>query len=71
MAFSKGFSLVFSLFAFLPAFACENRVFSLSVQDYAISADMILNEFSTACVFSVIYDEAEIKERLEKKNIKA
>lgn len=50
-----------------PLFACENRVFNLSVQDYSISAHTILNEFSNACAFSVIWDEAEVESRLAQK----
>ena len=59
--------LALLLLGIIPTFACENRVFNLSVQDYSISANAILKEFSTACAFSVIWDEAEVESRLAQK----
>lgn len=52
------------LFFFTPLFACQNRLFNLSLQDYPIRVGEILNEFSRECHFSVVWDEAEIESRL-------
>lgn len=52
------------LFFSVPLFACQNRLFNLSLQDYPIQVGEVLNEFSRECHFSVVWDEAEIESRL-------
>lgn len=47
--------------------ACKNRVFNLSVQEYAVSVQEILSEFSGVCHFSVVWNEAEVESRLNQK----
>lgn len=62
MRFFKLSLMIFFFFA--PLFACQNRLFNLSLQDYPIRVGEILNEFSRECHFSVVWDEAEIESRL-------
>lgn len=57
------FSLLF-LLLFAPLFACQNRLFNLSLQDYPIKIGEVLNEFSSECHFSVVWDEIAIESRL-------
>lgn len=62
----NAFILIFIL-STLFSFACKNQTFDVMLQDYPISVSEILEEFSKACYFSVIYDDSTIKERLDKK----
>ncbi|TLD82898.1 pilus (MSHA type) biogenesis protein MshL [Helicobacter sp. MIT 11-5569] len=48
-------------------FACKERVFNLSVQEYAVSVQEILSEFSSVCHFSVLWNESEVESRLNQK----
>ncbi|MBX7491558.1 pilus (MSHA type) biogenesis protein MshL [Helicobacter turcicus] len=48
-------------------FACKERVFNLSVQEYAVSVQEILSEFSNVCHFSVVWNEAEVQSHLGQK----
>lgn len=48
-------------------FACKDRMFSLSAQEYTVSVQDVLNEFSNVCYFSVVWNEAEIESHLRKK----
>ena len=57
-------SLIVSLIFSLPMFACKDRVFSLTLQDYPVTINEVLNEFSHTCLFSVIWDEEEVEEHL-------
>ncbi|MCI5968367.1 pilus (MSHA type) biogenesis protein MshL [Helicobacter sp.] len=47
--------------------ACKNRVFNLSIQEYVASVQEILSEFSNVCHFSVVWNEAEVESHLEQK----
>lgn len=48
-------------------FACKQRVFNLSTQDYSVSVQEILSEFSSVCHFSVVWNEAEVQSHLNQK----
>lgn len=63
MRFLYQFSLLF-LLLFSPLFACQNRLFNLSLQDCPIKIGEVLNEFSSECHFSVVWDETAIESRL-------
>ena len=63
----KRFLVVFLCVFGGELFACKNRVFDLSMQEYAISVQEILSEFSSLCHFSVVWNEAEVESRLNQK----
>ena len=48
------------------SFACENRVFDLTLQDFEVKIYEVLSEFANTCSFSVVYGDDEVKEHLDK-----
>ncbi|TLD85955.1 pilus (MSHA type) biogenesis protein MshL [Helicobacter sp. MIT 05-5294] len=55
---------VVGLLLFVPLFACQNRLFNLTLQGYPIKVSEVLNEFANECHFSVVWDESEVESRL-------
>ena len=39
------------------SFACENRVFDLTLQDFEVKIYEVLSEFANTCSFSVVYGD--------------